>query len=250
MPSYHHAPVVDDDWCAAKSCGARARVSRPLDAGCVCSALHSKGKKKRAQRPMSSDKSSKGLRHFSMKVCKKVEEKGRTTYNEVKKRAPRAIARPAHRKSRHPPQVADELVKEFVSAQSSGDAKVVDQQYDEKNIRRRVYDALNVLMAMDIISKVRRFRPDLVLWRAAHHPGVPQEKKEIRWIGIPTNAQNDLDMLRNEKNSRTRTIAKKREHLHELLAQVGTASARGWVRVARSCLYRVRRSSKWRSQIS
>ena len=26
--------------------------------------------------------------------------------------------------------------------------------YDEKNIRRRVYDALNVLMAMDIITKV------------------------------------------------------------------------------------------------
>jgi transcription factor Dp-1 len=29
------------------------------------------------------DKSSKGLRHFSMRVCKKVEEKGRTNYNEV-----------------------------------------------------------------------------------------------------------------------------------------------------------------------
>ncbi len=27
-------------------------------------------------------------------------------------------------------------------------------QYDEKNIRRRIYDALNVLMAMDIITKV------------------------------------------------------------------------------------------------
>ena len=26
---------------------------------------------------------SKGLRHFSMKVCEKVEGKGRTTYNEV-----------------------------------------------------------------------------------------------------------------------------------------------------------------------
>ena len=24
-----------------------------------------------------------GLRHFSMKVCEKVEQKGRTTYNEV-----------------------------------------------------------------------------------------------------------------------------------------------------------------------
>lgn len=41
------------------------------------------------------------------------------------------------------------------------------QAYDQKNIRRRVYDALNVLMAMNIISK---------------------EKKEIRWIGLPTNS--------------------------------------------------------------
>lgn len=39
--------------------------------------------------------------------------------------------------------------------------------YDQKNIRRRVYDALNVLMAMNIISK---------------------DKKEIRWIGLPTNS--------------------------------------------------------------
>ena len=35
---------------------------------------------------------------------------------------------------------------------------------DQKNIRRRVYDALNVLMAMDIIAK---------------------DKKEIRWLGLP-----------------------------------------------------------------
>lgn len=39
--------------------------------------------------------------------------------------------------------------------------------YDQKNIRRRVYDALNVLMAMNIISK---------------------DKKEIRWIGLPNNS--------------------------------------------------------------
>ncbi len=41
------------------------------------------------------------------------------------------------------------------------------QSIDQKNIRRRVYDALNVLMAMNIISK---------------------EKKEIQWIGLPTNS--------------------------------------------------------------
>ena len=52
-------------------------------------------------------------------------------------------------------QVADELVHEFSdplrSAMSPGDQLA----YDQKNIRRRVYDALNVLMAMNIISKVR-----------------------------------------------------------------------------------------------
>lgn len=35
----------------------------------------------------------------------------------------------------------------------------------QKNIRRRVYDALNVLMAMNIIQK---------------------DKKEIKWKGLPT----------------------------------------------------------------
>jgi hypothetical protein len=40
----------------------------------------------------------KGLRHFSMKVCEKVESKGRTTYNEV----------------------ADELVKDYSSPETTG----------------------------------------------------------------------------------------------------------------------------------
>lgn len=35
------------------------------------------------RRRRNADRSGKGLRHFSMKVCKKVEEKGKTTYNEV-----------------------------------------------------------------------------------------------------------------------------------------------------------------------
>lgn len=45
------------------------------------------------KRRRNADRSGKGLRHFSMKVCKKVEEKGTTTYNEV----------------------ADELVEEVIS---------------------------------------------------------------------------------------------------------------------------------------
>jgi hypothetical protein len=49
------------------------------------------------------------------------------------------------------------------------------QQYDEKNIRRRVYDALNVLIAMEIISK---------------------DKKEIQWRGLPKTRMNDIEELK------------------------------------------------------
>ncbi|MCH98278.1 transcription factor-like protein DPB-like, partial [Trifolium medium] len=43
----------------------------------------SKKKKRGQQRAVGGDKSGRGLRQFSMKVCEKVESKGRTTYNEV-----------------------------------------------------------------------------------------------------------------------------------------------------------------------
>lgn len=73
-----------------------------------------------------------------MQVCEKVESKGTTSYNEV----------------------ADELVAELKDG--GMDDGIC---YDEKNIRRRVYDAINVLMALDIIAK---------------------EKKAIIWKGFPT----------------------------------------------------------------
>ncbi|KAG1704102.1 hypothetical protein DVH05_006115 [Phytophthora capsici] len=115
-------------------------------------------------------KINKGLRHFSMKVCQKVEEKHVTSYNEV----------------------ADELVREFVTMRPN------DAVYDEKNIRRRVYDALNVLMAMDIISK---------------------ERKEIRWKGLPSNLQHDTEMLLAERNERMKSVGQKKQHLQDLLVQ-------------------------------
>ncbi|ETW07000.1 hypothetical protein, variant [Aphanomyces invadans] len=127
-------------------------------------------KKKKPRAPVMSttplsDKGSKGLRHFSMKVCQKVEEKHVTTYNEV----------------------ADELVHEFVTMRPAESVN-----YDEKNIRRRVYDALNVLMAMDIISK---------------------EKKEIRWRGLPSNAKQDLELLQVLHLCRARTSRLQRRYL-------------------------------------
>ena len=50
--------------------------------------MHQLFRKKRGKRMMSgpktpNDKVGKGLRHFSMKVCEKVQQKGTTSYNEV-----------------------------------------------------------------------------------------------------------------------------------------------------------------------
>ncbi|KAF8395264.1 hypothetical protein HHK36_019206 [Tetracentron sinense] len=129
-------------------------------------------KKKRGQRAVGGDKSGRGLRQFSMKVCEKVESRGRTTYNEV----------------------ADELVAEFADPSNSL-ASPDQQQYDEKNIRRRVYDALNVLMAMDIISK---------------------DKKEIQWKGLPRTSLNNIDELKAERIGLRNRIEKKAAYLQEL----------------------------------
>jgi transcription factor Dp-1 len=130
------------------------------------------------------DKAYRGLRHFSFMVCKKVEEKGTTSYNEV----------------------ADELVATVIEErkreeQPSSDSKTVTptgRQYDEKNIRRRVYDALNVLMAMDVIVK---------------------DKKQITWKGLPSSATQDLAILHREWQYRQAEVQRKREALKELLTQ-------------------------------
>ncbi|XP_029570252.1 transcription factor Dp-2-like [Salmo trutta] len=107
------------------------------------------------------DKNGKGPSHFSMKACAKVQKKGNTSLNEV----------------------ADDLVAEFTHSTT---VMATDSQvYDQKNIRRRVYDALNVLMAMNIISK---------------------EKKEIHWIGLPTNSAQDCQNLKVEKQKRLNRI--------------------------------------------
>ncbi|XP_050417886.1 transcription factor Dp-1 [Patella vulgata] len=120
------------------------------------------------------EKGGKGLRHFSMKVCEKVQRKGVTSYNEV----------------------ADELVAEFTDPRNPQSQQ--EAGYDQKNIRRRVYDALNVLMAMNIISK---------------------EKKEIRWIGLPTNSAQECQSLETEKQRRLDRIKHKTQQLQELILQ-------------------------------
>uniref|UniRef100_A0A8C9FJP5 Transcription factor n=1 Tax=Pavo cristatus TaxID=9049 RepID=A0A8C9FJP5_PAVCR len=109
-----------------------------------------------------------------MKVCEKVQRKGTTSYNEV----------------------ADELVAEFTTPDDHISPN--ESAYDQKNIRRRVYDALNVLMAMNIISK---------------------EKKEIKWIGLPTNSAQECQNLEVEKQRRLERIKQKQSQLQELILQ-------------------------------
>ncbi|KAJ0908563.1 putative transcription factor E2F-DP family [Helianthus annuus] len=90
-------------------------------------------------------------------------------------------------------RVADELVAEFGDP-GNGVQATDQQQYDEKNIRRRVYDALNVLMAMDIISK---------------------DKKEIHWRGLPQSNFNNIEELKNRLALQSR-FEKKSAYLREL----------------------------------
>jgi transcription factor Dp, invertebrate len=119
------------------------------------------------------EKPGKGLRHFSMRVCQKVKEKGVTSYNEV----------------------ADELVcEETDDAGANGSGS-----YDQKNIRRRVYDALNVLMAMNIISK---------------------EKKEIKWIGLPTSSAQECEEIELQNEQARGRIQEKQQQLRELILKV------------------------------
>ncbi|XP_075253711.1 uncharacterized protein LOC142345524 [Convolutriloba macropyga] len=127
----------------------------------------------------------KGLRHFAMKVCQKVQLKGVTSYNEV----------------------ADELVCEMFGTatttlhkhnSTTPQSLSNEQIYDQKNVRRRIYDALNVLMALNIISK---------------------DKKEIKWIGLPTNSAQELKNLEMEREKRVERIKEKKAQLQELIMQ-------------------------------
>lgn len=166
-------PVDDDDVKTPLGVHAPGVSSTSL---ALTDSLEPAAKKKRLQRAHGGkQQGDKGLRHFSMKVCEKVEQKVRTTYNEV----------------------ADELVAEFAVAATEM-VSAVDQAYDEKNIRRRVYDALNVLMAMDIITK---------------------EKKNIMWRGLPTNTEQEGARLQMDLGSRKERIEKKTQHLQELVTQ-------------------------------
>lgn len=181
------------------------------------------------QRKIDPNSKAKGLRHFSMKVMQKVQEKVQTTYNEVADELvdefmKERLVEHANEKNNNDKNNDKGATSSSSSTTNSnsnnnnngngkdkaaGDNFTLQSKrkkkdpsgYDEKNIRRRVYDALNVLMAMGIILK---------------------DRKDITWQGLPDvkhNAAHELETLQRNRDILEQKIQDKREYLRELIEQ-------------------------------
>ena len=127
-----------------------------------------KGSRKGGDEQAGGSAEEKSLRHFSMKVCQVVEVRarrlnsaGRGRCRPTSQRAPPAPAAPTasrlHRQAQGNTtynEVADALVLDVLpQALPRQDNK---ESPEEKNVRRRVYDALNVLAALEVIEKQKK----------------------------------------------------------------------------------------------
>ena len=102
--------------------------------------------------------------------------------------------------------------------------KPAQSKYDEKNIRRRVYDALNVLMAMEIIVKDKK----MIVWNGL--PGertinksdeaAPQKqtKTPTKEEGVKRQSEQMLK-LKDERARLQAEVQRKRDILKELITQ-------------------------------
>ncbi|OAE26271.1 hypothetical protein AXG93_626s1060 [Marchantia polymorpha subsp. ruderalis] len=123
----------------------------------------------------------RGLRHISLSVTKKLETSGQTTYDEV----------------------ADEVVADLIASE--------DQRFPHKlsvlskNIRRRVYDTLNVLNAIGIICK---------------------KKQDVKWLGQRNGeATETVEMKRKKLLDLKKSLEMKRAYLQELETKVANSLA-------------------------
>lgn len=94
-------------------------------------------------------------------------------------------------------KVADELVEEHRREMEQEGAAV--DKSEAKNIRRRVYDAINVLMALNIIAK---------------------EKKQIKWIGLPTNSAQEYRAYESMRAKKEQQVATTKKKVRDLILQV------------------------------
>ncbi|CAJ0581221.1 unnamed protein product, partial [Mesorhabditis spiculigera] len=109
-------------------------------------------KKKKKKKPDQKDRdSSKSLKLFASKVRDKVQRKGVTTYAEV----------------------AEELVQEYFDSVPM--ESIEKRASDGKNIRRRVYDALNVLIALRLIKRDKK----TIVWANVDSTRVDYPSEEI-----------------------------------------------------------------------
>lgn len=89
--------------------------------------------------------------------------------------------------------------------------------FDQKNIRRRVYDALNVLMAMDIIQK---------------------DKKVIKWLGIP-------DCYNDKEQSLLQQIEQEERRQNELVANIDDLRNEINVKLTKASILRIIKGKKY-----
>mmetsp|Transcript_29851 Transcript_29851/g.62798 ORF Transcript_29851/g.62798 Transcript_29851/m.62798 type:complete len:499 (-) Transcript_29851:18-1514(-) len=186
-------------------------------------------------KPEGSGVMGKGLRHFSMKVCEKVEERGTTSYNEVADELVKELQKAEQEASKTDSKPKNTNVKSNTSETIPSKSK----KYDEKNIRRRVYDALNVLMAMDIITKNKK----QISWRGwrgnlegecvpsqnfYYEDSIAETKSSPGFSNSINDSIGDLSglsrqerigQLQEERDRRLKEIRKKRDCLKELIAQ-------------------------------
>ena len=115
-----------------------------------------------AKRVKGGPRGTKGLRYFSILVCRKLSECKCSTYNHIADVLTAESRKPSKPSSSNPSSTPLSPLTGATEA-DGGD----EEHFDEKNIRRRIYDALNVLMAINFIVK---------------------DKKVIRWNGgiLPT----------------------------------------------------------------
>ena len=107
-----------------------------------------------------------GLRHFTMRLCEKIEQKSVMTHNEI----------------------ADELIADLREEHKAGHFGT---PVEEKNVRRRVYDALNVLDAIGVVYK---------------------DKKHVEWVGWPgakCSSESLLERLQQEKEELLKNVDQK-----------------------------------------
>jgi transcription factor Dp, invertebrate len=117
--------------------------------------------------------STRGLRQMSVKICEKVKASGTTTCSEV----------------------AEELLHIIKREQADGSEG---KTCDDKNIRRRLYDALNVLEAVNVIEK---------------------DNKDVTWRGMPEDDLGEYNRLAAEHEKRMQVIRQKDDELRERLVQ-------------------------------